>query len=1663
MAEEIINNCKDAHRAFWNFVRHVFREHKPEVIVIALLAILTLVYFAVRAPASGPAPSWIWANQISGTGEEKSLAVATDATTGDSYVTGYFTSGSITINTPTPTVLNNPGAPSKEIFVAKFDKDKNPIWAFSVGGDGDDSGKGIAFDSTGTGNIYITGSFDGSVGTVDFDPAHSNPLGILTTAGQVDAFVAKYDATNGSFGWAESYGSLLNDQGNAVALDNAANVYITGSFTTALGDLDIFVSKYATGGGAALWTETASGSGDDEGLGIAIHEDLNVNVYVTGDFFRSATFNTTTLTALGDGDAFVAKYDGPTGGFGWAKAMGGAESGFVDKARGIGVDSSGNPYVTGIFKGDATTGVTSGNMSTVVGEGIAGYFGDGGDALSSQLKTPLAITLDSSGNIIIADSVNNRVRMVLTNPDSTHYGIPMTMGNIYTIAGDGTTCLISPCGDGSSATSAKIRNPNGVAVDSFDNLFIADQDDRIRMVPAIDGNYYGVPMTTGNIYTVAGDGTQCTGFGPCGEGNPATSAQLDTPYAVAVDSSGNIFITDDKYRVLMVPVASGGTNYGVLMPTAFNIYTIAGQTGISGLGADGVSATSSTLFYSRSVSFDSSGNIYIVDGHRIRKVNFSDGIINTIAGTAGTPGSTGDGGLATSALLDTPIGVTVDSSGNIFIADTNNHRIRKVNASDSFINTVAGNGTACSLSTDPCGDGGLATSAQLNSPAGVAVDGSGNIFIADALNNRIRKVVFTSGSNLGLNAGADTKVFVAKLNPTDGSIGLSEWAVMMGVAPTEVPALALDSASPDNNVYVSDDFRGTDVEFNYSSPGIDKLTSGGVVSGTSNDVFVAKLDSSGSLDWIKQAGLSTSASNVFSHGISAVAENDLRIAGSFFTDVGLGDKISFDSIDLSSIAGSFDAFLAKLAIDDTPPTVMSTNPANLAGGVPVNITTVTATFSEPMDPATINAATFTIAGITPSLVTYGGITATFTLPGALAYLTTYTATITTGAKDLSGNPLAANFVWSFTTTASGGSSCTPNTNAYDASTPACGSTTTGVNNCRTPWTKTGPACTTPPNNPPSPCLSPNTLINGVCTPPTQCLSPNIMINGVCTQPNCTKDVWTLDHWGVCTNNGTQSGVYVMATQASVCPTTHAPSPVTTQICSVPGACGAFNANLYLSPPLSPPLTQQSDGLFCAHNPTAPVPPVAFTLNTTTLPSLLSHWAWTCAGLNGGAPASCSATQPCLSPKVMSGGVCKLLVPLNVCVASCGDPNCLPADPSVCSTPPLLQLEGEIVPPDIGTPPDGTTLPPAPTNGVANPSTTPTGTTPTGVIAGVLTTILPAPLVNFVGNLLSNPAAAVAAQVFAVAAMVAGAIIALANALPLVASSLSELPMLPARALNLAGAALGIKKKKKWGIVFDAETGEPLDPVAVSLKDQSGREVAFAITGLDGRYGFAVEPGTYTISAQKQHYTFPSVKLAGQKGTKIYDHLYFGEGLVVNESGQVIGQNIPLDRVKDDESWNEEQKNKLGIAGSYKREKRWKNISNILFCAGLTVATLALIAVQNNLNIIIFSLYIVLFILLRIRILGAKKKGKIVDAAGAPLPYAVMSVNAAGIPDMTIKKVVADKDGTFYCLVANGNYIVNIEAKTGPDTYTKVFTSQPIHVTKGIIKKKFKITLGSMSI
>src|SRR5579871_1715069 len=446
----------------------------------------------------------------------------------------------------------------------------------------------------------------------------------------------------------------------------------------------------------------------------------------------------------------------------------------------------------------------TGRLTTPVGTAASGPFRDGGPAAAASVDT-CAVAVDAAGNLVIADAANDRIR-VAAAASGTFYGQQMTAGDVYTVAGTG---IYGFSADGTPATSARLSDPAGVAVDAAGNLVIASNSaNRVQVIAEHDGSYYGVSMTSGDIYTVAGDGTA----GYTGDGGPAASATLDGPQGVTVDAAGNLVVADTGNSVIRVVAGHDGRFYGQQM-SAGNIYTIAGD-GTAGYTGDGGPATGAQVSSPSGVAADGAGDLVIADsGNSVIRVvaattgtlygqHMTAGDIYTIAGT-GTAGYTGDGGRATSARLSAPVSVTADATGNLVIADGGNNVIRVVAAATGTfygvsmtagdIYTVAGTGTA-----GYTGDGGRATGATLYYPQGATVDGAGNLVIADTGNNVIRVVAGQDGTFYGTSMTAGDIYTVAGT----GDQGFSGDGGPATSAGLTVPAsVAVDAAG---NVIIAD-------------------------------------------------------------------------------------------------------------------------------------------------------------------------------------------------------------------------------------------------------------------------------------------------------------------------------------------------------------------------------------------------------------------------------------------------------------------------------------------------------------------------------------------------------------------------------------------------------------------------------------------------------------------------------------------------------------------------------------------------------------------------------------------------------------------------------------------------------------------------------------------
>ena len=644
-----------------------------------------------------------------------------------------------------------------------------------------DGPQGVVVDSAG--NLFIAAS-------------NSNRIFKVDTSGRLTVV-----AGNGTFGFSGDDGpatdaSLRDPFG--VALDGSGNLFIADLNNRRIRRVDAATGIITTvAGNGSFGFSGDNGPATDASLnfptGVALDGSGNLFIAdLNNQRIRQVDAATGIITTVaGNGLCCFSGDNGP------------ASDASLSNPNGVAVDGSGNLFIADqlnnrIRRVDAATGI----ITTVAGNGDFGFSGDDGPATDAMLASPNGAALDGSGNLFIADLNNQRIRRV-----------DAATGIITTVAGDGTSGF---SGDNRRASDSSLNLPTGVAVDGSGNLFIADlNNQRIRRVDA----------ARGRITTVAGNGT--SGFS--GDNGPASNASLSNPTGVAVDGNGNLFIADlNDRRIRRVDAATGiittvagngdfgfsgddgpasdarlSNPTGVAVDGNGNLFiadqlnrrirrvdaargritTVAGN-GSFGFSGDNGPASDASLNFPNGVALDGSGNLFIADlnNQRIRRVDAATGIITTVAGN-GTSGFSGDNGPASDAMLASPVGVALDGSGNLFIADQFNRRIRRVDAATGIITTVAGNGTS-----GFSGDNGPASDASLSNPTGVALDGSGNLFIADKLNNRIRRVDAATGIITAV-AGNGTSGF-------SGDNGLATDAMLASPA-----GVALDGSG---NLFIAD-------------------------------------------------------------------------------------------------------------------------------------------------------------------------------------------------------------------------------------------------------------------------------------------------------------------------------------------------------------------------------------------------------------------------------------------------------------------------------------------------------------------------------------------------------------------------------------------------------------------------------------------------------------------------------------------------------------------------------------------------------------------------------------------------------------------------------------------------------------------------------------------
>jgi uncharacterized protein (TIGR03437 family) len=564
----------------------------------------------------------------------------------------------------------------------------------------------MAYD--GNGNLYFAESYYNRVFRVAAD-------GKLSTA-----------AGNGQTGFSGDKGlatAAALEEPEGIAADAAGNLYIgvSGRICKVTGDGNIRVIAGSGDRGYSGDGNPAVSATFDTPVAIALDPSGTVI------YFSDETHNVVRKIRA---DGIITTVAG-TGSPGYSNDGQPGNTAQLNGPEGLAVDGNGNLYIADRFNNRIRKVRPDGTITTFAGTGVAGSSGDGVQPALGRLFQPTDVVVDPNGTVYIADMGNSLVKMV--DPTNLMYNVSRKMvsvaylaynpagglaatdflqhaifrmsvqdGSISTLAG---TIHTSAIGDNGPASGAVFLDPYGVAVDGKGNVYVADfSDERVRRI--------GSNLT---ITTVAGTGV----FGSSADGVQATAAQIAQPRGIAVDASGNVYFTN-------------ACNVSVIRSNA-TIGTVAGNY-TCGYAGNNVLAPTAELNFPQGLAVDSTNQfLYIsdTDNNRIRKVNLASSVITTLAGN-GQPGYAGNGTDALSASMDTPIGIAVDSKGNVYFADQNNHRVRKI-GSDSKINDVAGTGKA---GND--GDGGPATAATLAWPTGLAVDSADNLYVASS--GRIRRI-----------------------------------------------------------------------------------------------------------------------------------------------------------------------------------------------------------------------------------------------------------------------------------------------------------------------------------------------------------------------------------------------------------------------------------------------------------------------------------------------------------------------------------------------------------------------------------------------------------------------------------------------------------------------------------------------------------------------------------------------------------------------------------------------------------------------------------------------------------------------------------------------------------------------------------------------------------
>ncbi len=809
--------------------------------------------------------NWFWAKNAGGTGADIGYGIAVDAS-GDSYVTGYFYGSAIFGYT---TLTSSGGS---DIFVAKLDSWGNWLWAKNAGGTGADIGYGIAVDADG--NSYVTGYFQSS-------PAAFGSTTLISN-GDYDIFVAKLDSWGNNWLWAKNAGGTSDDYGEGIAVDADGNSYVTGYFqsspatfgsTTLIsnGDYDIFVAKLDSSGNNWLWAKNAGGTSDDYCYGIAV--DASGNSYVTGIFSNSATFGSTTLISNGDYDIFIAKLDS-SGDWEWAKKAGGTGG---DWGYGIAVDTDGNSYVTGIFYsataafGDITLESSGGVDIFVAKLDSSGDWEWANKAGGTDDDWVNGIAVDASGNSYVTG----------------FFDISATFGYTTLINSGGYDIFVAKLD--SSGNNWLMATKAGENINYYGNGIAVDADGNSYVTGYFEGSstFCSTVLTSSGYYDIFVAKLDSSGNWEWAK--KAGGTNYDFSYSIAVDTSGSCYITGEFFDY---------ATFGDIILTSngsYDIFIAKLDSNGNWLWAKNAGGTGDDIGYG--IAVDASGNSYVMGNFFSTTATFgsttltSNGVSDIFVAKLDSSGNWLWAKNAGGTSFDYGSGIAVDASGNSYVtgyfADSATFGSTTLTSYEYYDIFVA--------KLDSSGNWLWAKNAggtSFDYGSGIAVDASGNSYVTGYFADSA-----TFGST-SLTSNGYYDIFIVKLD-SDGN-----WLWAQNAGGTDGDwgyGIAVDTSG---NSYITGYFADS------ATFGSTTLTNYG-----DEDIFIAKLDSSGNWLWANKAG---GTDGDWGKDIAVDANRNSYVTGYFRGTTTVGATFGNITIYGSGISSNYNVFVAKVHIPYYP-------------------------------------------------------------------------------------------------------------------------------------------------------------------------------------------------------------------------------------------------------------------------------------------------------------------------------------------------------------------------------------------------------------------------------------------------------------------------------------------------------------------------------------------------------------------------------------------------------------------------------------------------------------------------------------------------------------------------------------------------------------------------